>query len=111
MLRILGSLLANILEMDHIGIERIGDDTIYIFKATSIFKSLTELKAKILSLLDLPLDIPKNVDIQEVKRGRIFKEYIVRITVPSNRIGQVTDLLARKYPIIPLRRRRYSGEL
>jgi len=108
---ILASILASLLEMDHVGTEVVGDNTIYTFKTTSIFKSLTELKAKILSLFDLPMDIPKNVEIQEVKRGRLFKEYLVKITVPRDRIGRLTDLIiAKRYPLIPLRRRHYSGE-
>lgn len=108
---LLASILSGLLEMDHIGTEIVGDNTIYTFKTTSLFKSLTEIKAKILSLFDLPMDIPKNVEIQEVKRGRLFKEYIVKITVPRDRIGRLTDLiLAKKYPVIPFRRRAYSGE-
>ena len=106
----LSTILKALLEMDHIGVEKRGSNTVYVFKTTGLFKSTAELKSKVLSLLDLPVDIPNNIEVEEVKRGRIFKEYIVKISVPENRIGQLTDLLARKYPIVPLRRRRYSGE-
>jgi len=106
----LTAILKALLEMDHIGVETTENSTIYKFKTTGLFKSTAELKSKILSVLDLPVDIPKNISIKEAKRGKVFKEYIIEITVPNNRIGQLTDLLARKYPIIPLRRRRYSGE-
>lgn len=96
------------LEMDHIGTEVKGDKTVYIFKTTSIIPSLVELKAKILSLLDFPMDIPENVEVEEVKHGIVFKEYIVRITVPRYKLGRLSNLLARKYGI--LRKRPYSSK-
>ena len=102
-------MLADLLEMDHIGTRVEGDNTIYTFKTTSLTKRLVETKCKILSMLDAPFDIPKNVEIQPVKKGLLFKEYIVDITVPSSRIGELSDLLATKYGIF--RRRKYSGEL
>jgi len=106
---VISSIITAILEMDHIGTEVVGENTIYKFKTTSISPSLTEFKCKVLSVLDFPIDIPKNVEIREVKRGKLFKEYVVDITVPTRKIGKVSDLLAKKYGIV--RRRPYSGEI
>jgi len=106
---ILASILAAVLEMDHIGTEVVADKTIYKFKTTSLFPSLVEAKSKVLSVFDLPIDIPENVEVREVKRGKIFKEFLVDITVDTRKIGKATDLLAKKYGI--LRRRPYSGEI
>ena len=108
MASVIAATITAILEMDHVGTSVVGENTIYTFKATSLIPSLVELKSKILSVLDFPVDIPKNVEIKEVKRGPIFKEYIVDITVSSGKIGKVSDLLAKKYGIV--RRRKYSGE-
>lgn len=108
---LLATLLKSLLEMDHIGTETVGDTTIYTFKTTAIAKPLAEVKAKVMSILDLPVDIPRNVEIEEVKRGPVLKEYIVKIHVPRGGMGKLTDLLAKKYTIIPFRRRiKYSGE-
>jgi len=106
---ILATIIASVLEMDHVGTEVVGERTVYTFKTTSLFPSLVELKSKILSMFDLPIDIPVNVEVKEVKRGRIFKEYLVDITVDTRRIGRISDLLAKKYGV--LRRRPYSGEI
>jgi hypothetical protein len=105
---IIARTIAAVLEMDHIGTEVMGDTTVYTFKTTSLIPSLTELKSKILSVLDFPIDIPKNVEVQEVKKGKVFKEYVVKIYVDRGRIGELSDLMAKKYGII--RKRKYSGE-
>lgn len=105
---LLGAVLKDLLEMDHIGVTMAGDEVIYHFKTTSVIPSLVEMKAKILSVLDTPVDIPKNVEVREVKRGPLFKEYLVDITVPARKVGELSDLLAKKYGIF--RRRPYSGE-
>ena len=104
-LSIISSILASLLEMDHVGTRVEGDKTVYTFKTTSLVPSLTELKSKILSMLDFPVDIPSDVTIKEVKKGPIFKEYLVDITVDRRGIGKLSNLLARKYGI--LRKRPY----
>lgn len=106
---VIGAAVAAVLEMDHVGTSVVGENTIYTFKTTSLIPSLVELKSKILSILDFPIDIPKNVEVREVKRGPIFKEYIVDITVDTGKVGKVADLLAKKYGIV--RKRKYSGEV
>jgi len=107
---LLGTLLAALLEMDHLDTEVVDGDVIYKFKTTSLVPSFAEIKAKILSILDLPVDIPKNIEVIEVKRGRFgFKEYLVKIWVDRTKIGKATDLIAKKYGIV--RRRPYSGEI
>jgi len=100
MASIIAATVGNLLEMDHVNTERVGDETVYTFKTTSLIKSLTELKAKILSILDFPVDIPHNVEIEEVKDGILFKEYIVKIYVNSRMVGKVENLIAKKYGII-----------
>lgn len=110
MFSIITSALKSILEMDHLDTRVEGNKTIYTFKTTSLIKSLVEPKSKILSVLDFPVDIPQDVSIKEVKRGRILKEFVVDITVPSRLAGKLRDLIAKKYPLIDLRRRKYSGE-
>ena len=102
---LLARMLAACLEMDHIGTRVEGDKTIYTFKTTSFRPTFTEIKAKIFSVLDLPVDIPEDVTIREVKRGPVLREYLVDITVDSGKIGKVENLLAKKYGII--RRRPY----
>ena len=102
---LLSSALRSLLEMDHLDTRVEGDKTIYTFKTTSLMPSTTEIKAKILSMLDSPVDIPEDITVREVKRGLIFKEYLVDIVVPTRRIGKLSNLLAKKYGII--RRRPY----
>ena len=97
---ILASVLSSLLEMDHVGTRVEGDKTIYTFKTTSLLPSTTETKAKILSVLDLPVDIPEDITITEVKKGLVFKEYLVDIVVDSKKIGKAENLLAKKYGII-----------
>jgi len=98
----LGSIISNLLEMDHIGteVDPYSDEVTYIFKTTGLHPSIAEMKAKILSVLDFPVDIPVNVEIEEAKRGLIFKDMIVRITVKRSKIGSLENLLAKKYGII-----------
>ena len=103
MASILSSLVKAVLEMDHVSTEVSGDTTIYTFKTTGLFPSLAEVKAKILSMLDLPFDIPAKVEVEEVKRGPIFKEYLVRIYVSRTGIGRLRDLFKRERR--PLRER------
>jgi len=105
---IFASLLESVLEMDHVGTRVEGENTIYTFKTTGFHPSIVEIKSKILSVFDLPVDIPKDVRITEVKHGRVFKEYLVEIVVDSRLIGKVSDLLAKKYGVF--RRRPYSAE-
>jgi len=107
---LIGRAIQALLEMDHLDTKIVGNKTIYTFKTTSLVPSLVELKSKILSLFDFPVDIPMNVDVEEVKRGKIFKEYLVHITVPKEKVGKMSDLIAKKYPLLAFRRRRYSGE-
>jgi len=97
---ILSSFLSSLLEMDHVGVRTEGDRTIYIFKTTGLVPSLVEAKSKVLSVLDLPVDIPEDINVKEVKKGPLTKEYLVEIAVDSRRIGKVSNLLAKKYGII-----------
>ena len=97
---ILSSFLSSLLEMDHIGVRTEGDKTIYIFKTTGLVPSLVEAKSKVLSVLDLPVDIPEDINVREVKKGPLTKEYLVEITVDSGKVGKVSNLLAKKYGII-----------
>jgi len=94
------ALMEALLEMDHINTEVVGDETIYSFKTTSLAENLAEIKAKILSMMDLPADIPFDVEVEEVKRGPIFGEYIVRIHVKRTGIGKLQNILASKYGFI-----------
>jgi len=92
--------LAAILEMDHLDTKKdypTPGKTTYTFKTSGISDSAQELKAKILSILDWPVDIPEDVTVTEVKKGPVFKEYLVDIVVDSGRIGKLENLLARKY--------------
>ena len=90
---LISSMLEILLEMDHVGTEVRGDETVYTFKTTSLHPRLTEVKAKLLSIADFPMDIPSRVEVEEVKKGILFKEYIVRIHVPREGIGKIRDLI------------------
>jgi hypothetical protein len=87
MAMVIAKIIAEILGMDHIDTQVVGGRVIYKYKSTGILSSagIQELKAKIFSLLDFPADIPVDVRITPVKRGAIFKEYIVEIEVPQER--------------------------
>jgi len=105
---IIGRAIAAILEMDHVDTKRDYPEpgkTTYTFKTSGISESLQEIKAKILSILDWPIDIPSDITITEVKKGPVFKEYLVDIVVDSGRVGKIENILARKYGIF--RRRPY----
>ena len=106
----LAAILKNTLKIDTMDVSVNEEGVTYTFKTSGISKSLTELKAKVASVLDIPLDIPKNIEVIEAKRGRIYKDYIVKVTVPKRKIGAVRDLVAKKYPAVQARRVLYSGE-
>jgi len=99
--------VAEILQMDYMGSEIRGDKAVYKYMTTGIAMTTTELKAKILSILDWPIDIPSDITITEIKKGKIFKDYLVEIAVPREKIGKLKNLIAKKYGII--RHRPYSG--
>jgi len=107
-MQILADVLANILQMDLVSIDTTSDleNVIYIFKTTAIGNSLTELKAKIMSILDLPADIPVDIEIVPMKKGIILKDQIVKIKVKKSGIGPVENVFAKKYGI--LRRKPYK---
>ena len=104
-----GRVAREVLQMDYVGATSnpAADTVTYTFKTTSVIKSLVELKSKVLSLFDLPLDIPVDVNVTELKRGPVFKDYLVDITVKSDRVGKVSNLLAKKYGLI--RKRPYTS--
>ena len=108
LLSLVSSLLKAVLEMDHIGTKRKGNQTIYTFKTTSAIESFVEMKSKILSVLDFPIDVPENIVIKEVKRGPVFREYVVDITVDNKMIGQLGNLLAKKYGVVRTRKYKKS---
>jgi len=97
---IVGSLLLSALRPDFLETTVVGDDVIYTFKITSLAQTLVELKSKIISIINIPPDIPKNIEIQLVKSGKVFKEFLVTLTVDKNKIGKLRDLLSKKYGII-----------
>lgn len=97
---ILASVLQDLLEMDHVDTSTSAGKTTYTFKTTSLVPSLVELKSKILSIFDFPIDVPDDVNIREVKKGKLFKEYLVDITVDSAKIGKAKNLLSKKYGIV-----------
>ena len=96
---IVSSLLKAVLEMDHVSTETHDDTTVYIFKTTGIHPSTVELKAKILSMLDLPFDIPYDVEIEEVKRGPVMKEYLIKIYVKKRGLGRLRNIFKKKYRV------------
>jgi len=103
MATVVAKIIAEILGMDHIDTQVVGDRVIYKYKSTGILSSagVQELKAKIFSLLDFPADIPIDVRITPVKRGAIFKEYVVEIEVPRERFkAEHFKYLRMKYRLI-----------
>ena len=99
-LSLIASFFSGLLEMDHIGVRTEDGKTVYIFKTTSIFPSLVEMKSKILSVLDAPVDIPEDIRVKEVKRGLLTKEYVVEIVVSRDTVGKLSNLIAKKYGLI-----------
>jgi len=105
---IIGRAIAAALEMDHLDTKKdypTPGKTTYTFKTSGISDSIQEIKAKILSVLDWPVDIPEDVTVTTVKKGPVFKEYLVDITVDSGKIGKAENIIARKYGL--LRKRPY----
>lgn len=98
-----------LLEMDQIGTRVEGNNTVITYKTKSLIPSIVEAKGKIISAFHLPVDIPCNIKVQQVKRGRIYKEYVVEVTVPSTLAGDPSNLLAKNYPILPVRKRPYRA--
>lgn len=76
-----------ILGMDHIGTEVRGDKVTYIYKSAGLFarKRVQEVKAKVLSVLSPPMDLPTEVRVRPVKRGVVVKEFVVEVDVPARR--------------------------
>jgi len=109
MAAVMSGIMKNLFQMDYVGArtDPITDSVTYIFKTTSVSENLTEVKAKVLSLFDLPVDIPTDVKVTLLKRGPVFRDYLVEITVKSNKVGKVSNLLAKKYGLI--RKRPYTS--
>jgi len=93
MLSVFSALLEMFLEMDHVDTEVQDDEVIYTFKTTSLVPALTKIKAALLSVADFPVDIPSKIEVEEIKRGVLFKEYLVKIHVPREGIGKIRDLI------------------
>jgi len=85
-------LIGMVLEMDHINTTVEGDQTVYTFKTTALAPDLAKLKANLLSMLDLPVDIPQRIEVQEVKKGPIFKEYLIKIYVTREWPGAIKKI-------------------
>ena len=98
-----------LLEMDLIGTRIEGDKVVYTYKTKSLIPSIVEAKAKILSAFHLPVDIPCDIKVNQAKRGLIYKEYVVDVTVPANKAGVPSNLLAKNYPVVPMRKRPYRA--
>ena len=86
--------------LDFIGAETRGSNTVFKYVTTGFAKTLTEIKSKIFTMLDLPFDIPNDITITEIKKGPLFKQYLVEISVPKERIGKLGNLISKKYGII-----------
>ena len=102
----IGWLIGNLLQMDHIGTEVVGDRVIYRYKTTGLTRSLgvVELKAKIMSILDMPSDIPIDVRVTPAKKGFITKEYVVEVEVPVERFRakHLEYAFRRKYRLVDM---------
>ena len=87
MATLIGAIIGSLLQMDLVNIETYGDKVTYKYITTSLLgsKGVQELKAKIMSLLDFPADIPFDVRIYPVKKGIAMKEFIVEIDVEPKR--------------------------
>ena len=69
MATVIAKIIAEILQMDHLDTEVFGDRVVYKYKTTSVLgrAGVQELKAKILSILDFPADVPIDIRITPVK--------------------------------------------
>lgn len=84
-MRTVARMLAVLLGMDMIDIKVETDKVTYIYRTLSLLtnKSVQELKAKIMSILNLPSDIPIEIRVHPEKKGFIIKSYIVEVDVPA----------------------------
>ena len=83
MATLIGAIIGNILQMDLVNVETYGDKVTYKYITTSLLgsKGVQELKAKIMSMLDFPVDVPFDVRIYPIKKGAVMKEFMVEIDV------------------------------
>ena len=81
---LIGRVIGAILGMDLIDVKIQPDRVTYVYRNVGLTRSraILELKAKLMSLLDPPADIPIDIRIYPEKGG-ILNSYIVEVDVPA----------------------------
>lgn len=83
----LGGLIKGLLNVEGMDMNIVGDDVVYTVEVDSVFERMAPLKAKIATLLDLPLKWGHIEEITEVTRGLVVKAYKVKIAIPRSEIA------------------------
>jgi len=89
-----------ILTWDILGAEDLGNKIKYTYLVNAIGlgpigDAIAKIKAYILSVTDLPVDVPTEIEVKPVKK-RIFGDYIVEIYIPKQH-AEPTKLIHRKF--------------
>jgi len=82
---VLGHIVGAILGMDLIS-TRVGTDKVtYVYRTCGLLaqERIQKLKAKLMSILGLPSDLPIDIRVNPEKRGILVKSYIVEVDVPA----------------------------
>jgi len=76
-----------ILGMDLIDTKIGADKVTYVYRSCGLTarKKIQEIKAKIMSILSPPADIPIDIRVYPEKKGLILKGYIVEVDVPMKK--------------------------
>lgn len=85
MATVVGWIIGQVLGMDLIDVREYPDKVTYIYRSVGLTasESIQKLKAKIMSILSAPVDLPIDVRIYPVKRGAVFKGYRIEVDVPA----------------------------
>ena len=82
---IVAKLIATILGMDLID-TRVGTDKVtYVYRTCGLLarEKIQELKAKLMSIFEMPSDLPIDVRVNPEKKGILVKSYLVEVDVPA----------------------------
>ena len=76
---------------DIVSVDRVGDTTKYVARTSGITDKGVRIRTKISKIFDLPPKIPRDIRVERLEEGLIFKTYKVEYEVPIRR-GKIRNI-------------------